>query len=413
VTRPGGDQSIAALERIDDNTDVKPGNPGQLLQEIAAIAKQRDSASTVVLVAGAGRAAAVNTIARVAGLELLRVDIGSILNQYVDETEKNLAAVFEDAARQGAILFLDEADSLFGERTDAKDGHNRYANLDIDLLLRRIEQFTGLVIIAADAKAPVDHPLLRGLRYIVDLPDLAPSSDQEIVRDNIRAVGLLYFAAMLEELGFFQVVDRIVALALSGTLTIGRNKAGELVQAFASGNWARMSDEERRSFYSRVFGLPGGEDSVAPNREFNELWLSFVAAVGTSAGHETVRRTGRALAANMSLHIQGIGLGLAAELAREVKDATALLSDPDIRSAYGAQDMWQVIDRVAAIELGGARNSRRYRTLAESGRQVFDWLGTYAPFEGDVCPNAELIAACEQWLAAAAVADDSSDVGPS
>ena len=58
------------------------------------------------------------------------------MNKYIDETEKDLAAVFEDAARQGVILFLDEADSLFGKRTDAKDGHNRCANLDIDLGLQ-------------------------------------------------------------------------------------------------------------------------------------------------------------------------------------------------------------------------------------------------------------------------------------
>jgi hypothetical protein len=78
VMLSGGAQSLAARERIADNTDVKLGNPGQLLHEIAAIAKQRDSASTAVLVAGVGKAAAVNTIARLTGLDLRRLDIGAV-----------------------------------------------------------------------------------------------------------------------------------------------------------------------------------------------------------------------------------------------------------------------------------------------------------------------------------------------
>src|SRR6185369_9092915 len=83
-------------------------------------------------------------------------------------------------------------------------------------------------------------------------------------------------------------------------------------------------------------------------------------------------------AMNLSLHGYGMAYFMATDLQKQIRDAIKLLSDPDIKNAYGARDMWQVIDQVAALELGGARNSVRYRTAAVSGTTIFAWLAKHA-----------------------------------
>jgi SpoVK/Ycf46/Vps4 family AAA+-type ATPase len=92
------------------------------------------------------------------------------VSKYVGETEKHLDAVFQDAQQSGAVLFFDEADALFGQRTETKDAHDRYANLDISYLLQRLESYAGLSILATNAKPDVDAAFLRRLRYIVEFP---------------------------------------------------------------------------------------------------------------------------------------------------------------------------------------------------------------------------------------------------
>ena len=117
---------------------------------------------------GTGKTMAAQVLARSLGLELFRVDLAGVVNKYIGETEKRLRDVFDACERSGALLFFDEADALFGSRMQVKDSHDRFANIEIDYLLQRIEQFDGIAILATNRKNDIDAAFLRRLRFVVD-----------------------------------------------------------------------------------------------------------------------------------------------------------------------------------------------------------------------------------------------------
>jgi len=117
---------------------------------------------------GTGKTMAAQVLARSLGLALYRVDLAGVVNKYVGETEKRLRDVFDACERSGALLFFDEADALFGNRMQVKDAHDRFANIEIDYLLQRIEQFDGIAILATNRKNDLDTAFLRRLRFVVD-----------------------------------------------------------------------------------------------------------------------------------------------------------------------------------------------------------------------------------------------------
>jgi SpoVK/Ycf46/Vps4 family AAA+-type ATPase len=119
---------------------------------------------------GAGKTMAAEVLANDLGRPLYRVDLSAVRSKYIGETEKNLTLLFDEAERSQAILFFDEADALFGKRSEVKDTHDRYANLDVAYLIERIESFNGLAILATNSKAQIDEAFLRRLRYFVNLP---------------------------------------------------------------------------------------------------------------------------------------------------------------------------------------------------------------------------------------------------
>jgi SpoVK/Ycf46/Vps4 family AAA+-type ATPase len=124
---------------------------------------------------GTGKTMAAQVLARSLGLALYRVDLAGVVNKYVGETEKRLRDVFDACERSGALLFFDEADALFGSRMQVKDAHDRFANIEIDYLLQRIEQFDGIAILATNRKNDLDPAFLRRLRFVIDFlpPDKA------------------------------------------------------------------------------------------------------------------------------------------------------------------------------------------------------------------------------------------------
>jgi SpoVK/Ycf46/Vps4 family AAA+-type ATPase len=93
-----------------------------------------------------------------------------VVSKFIGETEKNLRRVFDAAERSGAILFFDEADALFGTRTEVRDSHDRYANLEINYLLQRMEDYSGLAILATNRRSALDTAFLRRLRFVIDFP---------------------------------------------------------------------------------------------------------------------------------------------------------------------------------------------------------------------------------------------------
>ena len=132
------------------------------------------AAGVTALVSGTDPATREKVAAAVANaldVELYRVDLAGVTSKYIGETEKHLRAVFDAAERSGAVLFFDEADALFGERTDVKDAHDRYANLEVSYLLEQLESFRGVVMLATNAKSNIDPAFTRRIRYFVELPD--------------------------------------------------------------------------------------------------------------------------------------------------------------------------------------------------------------------------------------------------
>lgn len=119
---------------------------------------------------GSGKTMAAEVLANELGLSLYRIDLSAVVSKYIGETEKNLRKVFDGAEYGGLILFFDEADALFGKRSEVKDSHDRFANVEINYLLQRMEAYRGLAILATNLKSALDPAFIRRLRFIVDFP---------------------------------------------------------------------------------------------------------------------------------------------------------------------------------------------------------------------------------------------------
>ncbi|MGD1702741.1 ATP-binding protein [Dapis sp. BLCC M229] len=178
-------QPIQAVASWDDL--VLPELQKQTLQNIATHVKQRITVyehwgfvqkgkrglGITALFAGAsgtGKTMAAEVIARELRLDLYRIDLSSVVSKYIGETEKNLRQVFDKAETGGAILLFDEADALFGKRSDVKDSRDRYANLEVSYLLQRMEAYRGLAILTTNLKEAIDNAFMRRIRFVVKFP---------------------------------------------------------------------------------------------------------------------------------------------------------------------------------------------------------------------------------------------------
>lgn len=163
---------------------------------------------------GTGKTMAAEVVSDRLGLDLFRIDLSAVVSKYIGETEEHLRALFDAAEVSGAVLLFDEADALFGRRTEVKDSHDRYANLEIAYLLQRMESYRGVAILTSNLKTNVDPAFTRRLRFVVHfpfpdevaraeiwrrvLPDAAPTEDLDpsalaklqISGGTIRAIAL-------------------------------------------------------------------------------------------------------------------------------------------------------------------------------------------------------------------------------
>ena len=117
---------------------------------------------------GTGKTMAAQVLARKLGLELYRLDPAQVVNKYIGETEKRLKSIFDECDRAHFLLLIDECEGLFGQRFNSKDAHDRYANLEIDYLLQRLERFQGVAILATNRKNDIDSAFLRRIRFVID-----------------------------------------------------------------------------------------------------------------------------------------------------------------------------------------------------------------------------------------------------
>ncbi len=166
---------------------VLPPDQLELLHEIIATVRTRaqvlvewgvgeklvSSSGVTVLFAGppgTGKTMAAEVIAGELGLDLYKVDLSTIVSKYIGETEKNLERIFSEAESSNAILFFDEADALFGKRSEVRDSHDRYANIEISYLLQRMEAYEGVTILATNLRSNLDEAFTRRLQFAVDFP---------------------------------------------------------------------------------------------------------------------------------------------------------------------------------------------------------------------------------------------------
>jgi len=119
---------------------------------------------------GTGKTMAAEVLARDLRLDLYRIDLSSVVSKYIGETEKNLRRLFDAAEEGGAILLFDEADALFGKRSEVKDSHDRYANIEVSYLLQRMECYRGLAILTTNFKSALDAAFLRRIRFVLQFP---------------------------------------------------------------------------------------------------------------------------------------------------------------------------------------------------------------------------------------------------
>jgi SpoVK/Ycf46/Vps4 family AAA+-type ATPase len=127
---------------------------------------------------GTGKTMAAATVARELGIDIFRVDISQTVSKYIGETEKNLDRIFNAAATSNAILFFDEADALFGKRSEVKDAHDRYSNIETSYLLQKIEDYQGIVFLASNLSRNMDTAFARRLNFVLDFP-LPEKADRE------------------------------------------------------------------------------------------------------------------------------------------------------------------------------------------------------------------------------------------
>ena len=175
-------EPIATWENI-----VLPDTQKQIIQEIAVHVRQRIrvyedwgfadmSARGLGIsalfsgVSGTGKTMAAEVLANELRLDLYRIDLSQVVSKYIGETEKNLRRVFDAAEGGGAILLFDEADALFGKRSEVKDSHDRYANIEVSYLLQRMEAYRGLAILTTNIKSSLDQAFLRRIRFVVQFP---------------------------------------------------------------------------------------------------------------------------------------------------------------------------------------------------------------------------------------------------
>ncbi len=178
--------------RIDSHSGwddlVLPEATSQQLRDFAGAASERDrvyahwgmgkvgrdaGSGVAALFAGSsgtGKTMAAAVIARAISLDLWRIDLSSVVSKYIGETEKNLERIFTAAGDGDAILFFDEADALFGKRSEVRDAHDRYANVEVAYLLQRLEEHDGIAILASNLSRNIDQAFVRRLHYIIEFP---------------------------------------------------------------------------------------------------------------------------------------------------------------------------------------------------------------------------------------------------
>jgi hypothetical protein len=146
------------------------------------LANARGLSALFAGVSGTGKTMSADVIGGALGLDVYKIDLSTVVSKYIGETEKNLGSIFDEAEQSNAILFFDEADALFGKRSEVKDAHDRYANIETGYLLQRMESYTGITILATNLRQNLDEAFTRRLDFMLDFPFPEPPDRERLWR---------------------------------------------------------------------------------------------------------------------------------------------------------------------------------------------------------------------------------------
>jgi hypothetical protein len=266
----------------------------------------------------------------------------------------------------------------------------------------------------------------------IDLPDLDAGTTVEIIPDNVLATSGIYYSAQLEEMKLYASMERIVEHFATGMLPISRGRAADRIYQWIKKTPERISEIERRGTYGRVLGMAmGGATDMLPNREFIDLWVRFVSTVSQKireaysderqqVSAEQIHKAGRDLAVNLSLHGYGWAHPAAIEMQQIARQVIDVINEPEVLTAYGVKDRWQLVDRVSTLYLGGSVNGVKHRTMAATGAEIIKWLANnHAILASGQTSRLQLLVAagqptddfvrlaewCERWLAVTGTPD--------
>jgi len=204
---------------------------------------------------GTGKTLAAEVMAGALGVDLLLVDVSRVVSKWIGETEKNLAEVFDVAERAQAVLFFDEADALFGKRTEVSDAHDRYANLETAYLLTRLERFEGLAVLSTNLRQSVDPAFLRRIEFILDFEEPAAAERAALWRCHLPPGAPLSPELDVEELAaMYPVVGGFIRNAAVAAAFLAAAERSPITRGHVVRAIRREYDKAGRAFP----GLPAG-----------------------------------------------------------------------------------------------------------------------------------------------------------
>jgi hypothetical protein len=208
---------------------------------------------------GTGKTMSAGVIARELGLDMYKIDLARVVSKYIGETEKNLDRVFSEAVNANAVLFFDEADALFGKRSEVKDAHDRYANIEISYLLQKMEEYEGLAVLATNFGQNLDEAFNRRLAFIVEFPLPNAADRASIWRNHMpprapveEGIDFDFLAAQFELTGG-SIRNCVRAAAFTAAEAGTRIGMEHLVQAVAA-ELAKLGRPLQRSDFGEYFG---------------------------------------------------------------------------------------------------------------------------------------------------------------
>ena len=206
---------------------------------------------------GTGKTLAAEVMAATLGVDLLLVDVSRVVSKWIGETEKNLAEVFDVAERAQAVLFFDEADALFGKRTEVSDAHDRYANLETAYLLTRLERFEGLAVLSSNLKQNIDAAFTRRMEFILDFEEPGPAERAELWRCHLPASAPFEPDFSVAELAaHFPVVGGVIRNAAVAAAFLAAADGTAITRRHAVRALRREYDKAGRAFPGLPSGMP-------------------------------------------------------------------------------------------------------------------------------------------------------------